>query len=50
MGDNRDNAEDSRYRGPVPKDLIWGKPTWVWYSTTTDTDEFRFERMFKKIQ
>ena len=26
MGDNRDNSEDSRYRGAVPRELIFGKP------------------------
>lgn len=32
MGDNRDNSEDSRYRGPVPRDLIWGTAVLIYYS------------------
>lgn len=50
MGDNRDNSEDSRYRGPVPKELIWGTAAVVWYSVTRKTDEFRWDRTFKKIR
>ena len=43
MGDNRDNSEDSRYRGPVPRDLIWGTAVLVFYSEHSD-------RIFKRIQ
>ncbi|HKK28062.1 MAG TPA: signal peptidase I [Gemmatimonadota bacterium] len=32
MGDNRDNSEDSRYWGFVPRDAITGKPLIVYYS------------------
>ena len=32
MGDNRDNSEDSRYWGFVPRDAIRGKPLIVYYS------------------
>jgi len=49
MGDNRDNSEDSRYRGPVPRNLIWGKATMIFYSETMNTKEFRWDRMFKKV-
>lgn len=50
MGDNRDNSEDSRYRGPVPRNLIWGKVSIVYYSATMDTDEARWDRVFKKVR
>ena len=50
MGDNRNNSEDSRYRGPVPRNLIWGKASVIYYSATMKTDEVRWERVFKKIQ
>ncbi len=50
MGDNRDNSEDSRYRGPVPRELIWGKAVLVYYSASMKTDETRWERVFKKIR
>ena len=49
MGDNRDNAEDSRYRGPVPRNLIWGNVALIFYSQTVKTDEFRWDRMFKEV-
>ena len=29
LGDNRDNARDSRFTGPVPKEKIVGKVVWV---------------------
>jgi len=47
MGDNRDNSQDSRFWGFVPKDHVIGKATIVWFST----DNFvpRFERVFKMI-
>ena len=50
MGDNRDNSEDSRYRGAVPRELIWGKAVMVYYSTAMKTDEPRWDRVFKKIR
>ena len=50
MGDNRDNSEDSRFHGPVPRDLIWGKVAIVYYSATMDTDEPRWDRVFKKVR
>ena len=50
MGDNRDNSEDSRYRGSVPRDLIWGEPFMIYYSTASRSDDFRWDRLFKSIQ
>lgn len=32
LGDNRDNSEDSRYWGFVPRDAIRGRPWFVYYS------------------
>lgn len=50
MGDNRDNSEDSRYRGSVPRELIWGEPFMIYYSTAPRSDDFRWDRSFKSIQ
>jgi signal peptidase I len=50
MGDNRDNSEDSRYRGSVPRELIWGEPFIIYYSNAPNTGEFRWDRVFKSIQ
>ena len=49
MGDNRDNTEDSRYRGPVPRNLIWGNVALIFYSKTVETDEFRWDRIFSTV-
>ena len=50
LGDNRDNSEDSRYRGPVPRELIWGEGAIIYYSEAETPDEsIRWERMFKKV-
>jgi signal peptidase I len=50
MGDNRDNSEDSRWRGPVTRELIWGDVFMVLYSTTMDSNEIRWSRTFKRIR
>ncbi len=47
MGDNRDNSQDSRFWGFVPKDHIIGKAAIVWFST--DNWVPRFERVFTLI-
>jgi signal peptidase I len=38
MGDNRDNSEDSRYWGFVPRANIIGKPALVWWSYDAPTE------------
>jgi signal peptidase I len=51
LGDNRDNSEDSRYRGAVPRDRIWGKPSIIYFSVKMPNgDEIRSERILKKVQ
>ena len=32
MGDNRDQSLDSRFMGPVPRQVIRGKPLFIYYS------------------
>jgi signal peptidase I len=44
LGDNRENSYDSRYRGAVPSDLIWGKCSFIYVS------ERQPERIFRKVQ
>ena len=50
MGDNRDNSEDSRYRGSVPRERIWGEAFMIYYSTEVRTNEIRWDRFLKSIQ
>ena len=50
LGDHRDASEDSRYRGPVPKNLIWGKTFLIYLSTSMDSGEVRSDRTFKRIE
>jgi len=40
MGDNRDNSQDSRYWGFVPRDYILGKPLIVYWSFETPREEY----------
>ena len=52
MGDNRDNSEDSRYWGTVPRALVYGKPTMIYWSVSRDkagNENPRWERIFSKI-
>jgi signal peptidase I len=39
MGDNRENSEDSRYWGLVPRDYVVGKPVVVYWSYDAPTAE-----------
>jgi signal peptidase I len=39
MGDNRDNSEDSRYWGFVPRENIIGKPVLVYWSFKAPTED-----------
>lgn len=53
MGDNRDNSHDSRYRSAVPRDLIWGKVTIVYWSAFQDRnheEHIREDRIFTRIR
>jgi len=50
LGDNRDNSYDSRFRGAVPRELIWGSPSLIYTSVTMDRGDVRWERMMKRIR
>ena len=52
MGDNRDNSLDSRYQGAVPRDLIWGKPTTIYWSSHKDQshqEKIKWARLGKRV-
>jgi signal peptidase I len=40
MGDNRDNSQDSRYWGFVPRDYLLGKALIIYWSFETPRDEY----------
>jgi signal peptidase I len=40
MGDNRDNSQDSRFWGTVPRDYILGKALVIYWSFETPRDEY----------
>lgn len=44
MGDNRDQSLDSRYVGPVPREVIRGKPLFIYYSFDRDDPGAGFPR------
>lgn len=57
MGDNRDNSEDSRYWGFVPRDAITGSPLFIYFSYDRDDraarswmPEVRWERLFEAVE
>jgi signal peptidase I len=53
MGDNRDNSSDSRFWGTVPRNLIVGKPTMIYWSEQmyeSESKEPRWDRIFKKLR
>jgi signal peptidase I len=53
MGDNRDNSFDSRMRGPVPRELIWGKATIIYWSSGTDKlhqEKIRWDRINQRVR
>lgn len=57
LGDNRDNSEDSRYWGFVPRDAIEGRPLFIYFSYDRETPEplpwmrgVRWGRLFEPIE
>ncbi|MFC2155417.1 signal peptidase I [Acidobacteriota bacterium] len=50
MGDNRDNSLDSRFWGPVPKNLITGKPWRIYWSYESSTEEYLTPGIAHKIK
>lgn len=52
MGDNRDNSLDSRFKGAVPRDLIWGTPTVIYWSSREDQshkETIKWDRLGKRV-
>ncbi len=53
MGDNRDNSQDSRFWGTVPREAIVGKATIIYWSSETDKSGLehpRWERIGSRLK
>jgi signal peptidase I len=48
LGDNRDNSQDSRYWGTVPRTFITGKPFLVYWSA--GRNGARWDRIFSRVK
>jgi signal peptidase I len=49
MGDNRDNSEDSRYWGFVPRENIIGKPLMIYWSFDPGSDDLAAPMSFEHV-
>jgi signal peptidase I len=50
LGDNRDNSQDSRYWGYIPKEYLLGKPMIVYWSFQTSRDEYLHVSMSDRLK
>lgn len=53
MGDNRDNSYDSRFWGTVPRSLVFGKASMIYFSVSRDkqgNESIRWSRVFTRLR
>lgn len=50
LGDNRDNSYDSRYRGAVSGDCVWGSTSIIYLSSPIHSQDLRWDRIMKRIK
>jgi signal peptidase I len=49
MGDNRDNSQDSRFWGTVPREYLLGKALVIYWSYETPRDEYLQTKVSDRI-
>lgn len=49
MGDNREQSWDSRFWGFVPRDILSGRPTLIYWSYETPRDEYEQTSLFDRL-
>jgi signal peptidase I len=49
MGDNRDQSYDSRFWGPVPRELVKGRAFMIYWSNEGETPDGRRETWGKRL-
>jgi signal peptidase I len=49
LGDNRDNANDSRFRGPVGRDEMLGPAVFIYWSWDGENGRVRWERLGRRL-
>ena len=50
LSDNRDNAQDSRFTGPIHRDRIIQRPVWIYFSRDGVMGDTRWERIGRAIR
>ena len=50
LGDNRDNSYDSRSFGPIPGDLVTGRPLFIYWSYDAPTSDYLDETTMGKLK
>ena len=45
MGDNRDNSQDSRYWGFLPRDYVKGRALFIYWSYESDREDYQDEAL-----